>query len=81
VIVPDTKDWTWVLERRCPQCGFDASAVFAPDVPGMIRENIVAWNDLLVLGAVRRGRPDDRTWSTLEYACHVRDVTGATGNE
>ena len=21
-IVPDDKDWTWVLERRCPQCGF-----------------------------------------------------------
>lgn len=20
-IVPDTKDWTWVLERPCPECG------------------------------------------------------------
>jgi hypothetical protein len=26
-IVPDDKDWTWVLERPCPECGFDASAV------------------------------------------------------
>lgn len=25
-IVPDTKDWTWVLERACPECGFDASS-------------------------------------------------------
>ncbi len=24
-IVPDTKDWTWVLERACPECGFDAT--------------------------------------------------------
>ena len=23
-IVPDDKDWTWVLLRPCPECGFDA---------------------------------------------------------
>ena len=23
-IVPDTKDWTWTLQRPCPDCGFDA---------------------------------------------------------
>ena len=22
VITPDVKDWTWVLEQRCPECGF-----------------------------------------------------------
>jgi hypothetical protein len=22
-IVPDTKDWTWVLDRPCPECGLD----------------------------------------------------------
>ena len=22
-IVPDDKNWTWVLERACPECGFD----------------------------------------------------------
>ena len=21
-IIPDTKDWTWVLQRPCPECGF-----------------------------------------------------------
>ena len=26
-ITPDTKDWTWVLRERCPECGFDAFAV------------------------------------------------------
>ena len=25
-ITPDTKDWTWVLERPCPECGFEALA-------------------------------------------------------
>ena len=24
-IVPDTKNWTWVLERRCDDYGFDSS--------------------------------------------------------
>ena len=24
-IEPDTKNWTWVLERPCPECGFDAA--------------------------------------------------------
>lgn len=23
-IEPDTKDWTWVLDRPCPECGFEA---------------------------------------------------------
>ncbi len=26
-IVPDDKDWTWVLGRRCDACGFEASTV------------------------------------------------------
>jgi hypothetical protein len=27
VIVLDDKDWTWVLDRACPECGFDAGTV------------------------------------------------------
>jgi len=26
-IQPDTKDWTWVLSQRCPECGFTATDV------------------------------------------------------
>jgi hypothetical protein len=64
----DDKDWTWVLDRPCPECGFDASA--PQDVPGVIRDNAVSWR-----GVVHRTeRPDGQTWSPLEYACHVRDV-------
>ena len=74
MIVPDTKDWTWVLGRPCPQCGFDASALPAPAVPALIRDNALAWRRLLDQGAIRPGRPDEATWSPLEYACHVRDV-------
>jgi hypothetical protein len=74
VILPDDKDWTWVLDRPCPDCGFDASTCPAPDVFGLIRENVRAWRRLFADGSIRPGRPDDATWSPLEYACHVRDV-------
>ena len=67
-IEPDTKDWTWVLERPCPECGFDARQ--ATDIPAAIRDNARAWR-----AAVHdRERPSPGTWSPLEYACHVRDV-------
>ncbi|MET8702576.1 DinB family protein [Kitasatospora sp. NPDC058032] len=74
-IVPDTKDWTWVLERPCPDCGLDAGAVGRGQVAGMIRANAAGWAGVLAgePEALRR-RPRPETWSDLEYACHVRDV-------
>ena len=72
-IEPDTKNWTWVLERRCDECGFDSSATPYDDVPGLVRENAQAWPAVLQRADVAE-RPDDATWSALEYAAHVRDV-------
>ena len=72
-IVPDDKDWTWVLERRCPECGFDAATVALDDVPRLVRELVESWQVVLRQGAVDR-RPSPTTWSPLEYGCHVRDV-------
>ena len=72
-IVPDSKDWTWVLERRCPECGFDASTARSADVAGMIRLNATRWNEVLARPDVRQ-RPSGDRWSPLEYGCHVRDV-------
>ncbi|WP_051837201.1 DinB family protein [Streptomyces sp. NRRL WC-3742] len=74
-IVPDTKDWTWVLERPCPDCGLNTPAVVREEVAGMIRANAEGW--LAVLGGEEDGlrlRPEPAVWSPLEYACHVRDV-------
>jgi hypothetical protein len=74
-IPPDDKDWTWVLHRRCPECGFDASTVDVRAVGDMIRANAAQWNE--VLGgppAELRTRPRPDRWSPLEYAAHVRDV-------
>ena len=72
-IEPDTKDWTWVLDRPCPECGFDASTVSRRDVAELIRDNAAQWPAVLDRPDVRR-RPRPDRWSPLEYACHVRDV-------
>jgi SAM-dependent methyltransferase len=70
---PDTKDWTWVLDRPCGECGFDAGAFDRPAIPRAFRRNAQVWFALLAdPDAGRRTRPD--RWSTLEYACHVHDV-------
>lgn len=72
-IEPDTKDWTWVLERPCPQCGFDASSVDPTMVAGSIRGNADSIAHALERDTARR-RPAPGVWSPAEYACHVRDV-------
>jgi hypothetical protein len=72
-IVPDDKDWTWVLERACPECGFDASDLPPTAVASGLRDNARAWRPLLDHPAAS-ARPSDDRWSALEYACHVRDV-------
>ena len=72
-IEPDTKDWTWVLERPCPECGFVASDVDPSEIGSVVRSLTPRWRTAL-------GRPDARertvagAWSVLEYAAHVRDV-------
>ena len=72
-IIPDDKDWTWVLQRPCPECGFEAAALDVTEVGTGIRVNAAAWPAVLS-GADVRTRPDEHTWSPLEYGCHVRDV-------
>lgn len=70
---PDDKDWTFVLERPCPECGYDARSVAVGELPARVRAATAAWQQVLTLPGVRT-RPAPRVWSPLEYACHVRDV-------
>jgi hypothetical protein len=72
-IVPDTKDWTCVLARTCPECGFDSTGIAPDDVPELIRKNAAGWRAVMQQPALAE-RPADDRWSKLEYACHVRDV-------
>ena len=72
-IEPDTKDWTWVLARACPECGYDARAVPPHEIGERIRASAQPWPG--VLDDQRAGvRPAAGVWSPLEYAAHVRDV-------
>jgi hypothetical protein len=73
MIVPDDKNWTWVLERRCGECGFDAQTFPRAEIGAMTRANAAAWTAVLQRADARVRHRDDR-WSALEYACHVRDV-------
>jgi hypothetical protein len=73
-IIPDTKDWTWVLTRSCPECGLDTSTLSREAVAGMILSNAGAWREVLAGAGGIRARPEPGTWSPLEYACHVRDT-------
>ena len=72
-IEPDTKDWTWVLERPCPECGLDASAVTPGSLADAFTATVPRWREALA-DEDARVRPADNVWSPVEYACHVRDV-------
>lgn len=69
----DTKDWTWVLERACPDCGFDPADVASANLAELIHVNTRGWFDALDRRDVAV-RPTPDVWSVLEYGCHVRDV-------
>ena len=72
-IVPDTKNWTWVLDEQCPECGYRAAAVDLGAMGDLTRSNVAAWPPLLATGTAK-ARPTEERWSALEYGCHVRDV-------
>jgi len=72
-IIPDSKDWTWVLRRPCPECGLDTGSFSREAIPAMVTANAESWQSVLGMpGVAERPRPDK--WSPLEYGCHVRDV-------
>lgn len=72
-IIPDDKNWTWVLEKPCGDCGFDASSFDAASTGTALRDQVVRWVAVLSQRDVNV-RPKPGVWSPLEYACHVRDV-------
>lgn len=68
-----------MLDRPCPQCGFDAAAVPRDQLAAKIRTNAAAWRAVLNRGPIVSMRPPDDpergpVWSALEYGGHVRDI-------
>lgn len=72
-VTPDTKDWSWVMDRPCPECGFAAATLDPLAIGGAVRASLSRWHE--VLGRPDAGRrPEPGTWSPLEYAAHINDV-------
>jgi len=72
-IEPDDKNWTWVLDRPCPECGFVAGEHPRESLGEALRELAGRYDALLADPRVGL-RPSPQVWSALEYGCHVRDV-------
>lgn len=75
----DTKDWTWVLERPCPECGYRAEAVDRDQIGALMRANAAGFRSALNRGDLINQRPpvppgQPPRWSAIEYAGHVADV-------
>ena len=64
LIVLDTKDWTWVLERPCPECGSDPAAQSLDALPTRIHDTAMTWADVLARTDVGV-RPAPAAWSPL----------------
>ena len=75
-ITPDDKDWTWVIDRPCPECGYGCGDPRA--VAGQLRGTIDRWRAVLARTSAA-DRPSPQVWSPLEYACHSRDVCRVFG--
>ena len=69
----DDKDWTWVLQRPCAECGFDANRLETGQIAVVVRRTALVWQEVLADPEVRR-RPSPTVWSPLEYGAHCRDV-------
>ncbi|MFI5427394.1 DinB family protein [Aeromicrobium sp. UC242_57] len=70
---PDDKDWTWVLDDQCPECGLTAASVAVASIGDRVRADLPRWVEVLERPGARE-RPAPTVWSPTEYACHVRDV-------
>ncbi len=72
-IEPETKNWTWVLERACEECEFDTQS-FPPEKIGELSRRAAEPWPAFLLHPLANQRPSEDCWSALEYGCHVRDV-------
>lgn len=71
-IRPDTRDWTFVIENGCEECGFSPDYDVAA-TGDRLRATVPRYQEALQLPkAATRSGP--QVWSSLEYSCHARDV-------
>jgi hypothetical protein len=71
---PDTKDWTWTLQRQCRQCGLSAGEIGLDEIATRAFVAAEEWVQILRSSPAVSARPQPDVWSPLEYGAHVRDV-------
>jgi hypothetical protein len=54
---PDDKGWTWVLDRPCPACRFEAGTIARHMIGATLRTTVEAWREVLSRSALVRQRP------------------------
>ncbi|GHJ07774.1 hypothetical protein TPA0907_21410 [Micromonospora humidisoli] len=70
-ITPEDRDWTFVIDDGCAECGFVPQRA---DATGdRLRATVPVWREALSRPDATR-RPAPTVWSPTEYACHVRDT-------
>lgn len=72
--VPDAKDWTWTVQRRCPECGLSAGTIGVEEIADRSEAAAAEWVQILTGNPGALLRPAPLVWSPLEYGAHVRDV-------
>lgn len=70
----DDKDWTWTLNKPCPDCGADVGDLTIAEVIAANLGCAQSWVEVLRTHEMVATRPAPAIWSPLEYGCHVRDV-------
>ena len=70
-IPKETKDWSFVADEGCSECGY--SPHFGQETGSRLRHTATAWRELLGHPQASQ-RPVPQVWSPLEYAAHVRDM-------
>jgi len=51
-LAPVDKDWTWVLDEPCAECGFDAATVTREDIPSRLLAATPRWHTALAAPGV-----------------------------
>lgn len=70
---PDSKDWTWVLDSVCDECGQDVRDLDPGTIAGLVRDSVPRF--AVALRQPDAGtRPAPQVWSPLEYCAHVGDM-------
>ncbi len=72
-IIPDDKNWTFVLESVCPECNYDVRGITPGDVVAQLSDYVERYVPLLV-GEQARTRTNPARWSDQEYVVHVAEM-------